>query len=73
MSVEIKVGSPTALLTIIFVTLKLVGFIAWSWVWVLSPLWIGASLAVIVVLVAATAAAWASRLALKWFNKSAKW
>ena len=28
-------------LTIIFIVLKLVGVITWSWVWVLSPLWIG--------------------------------
>ena len=29
------------LLTLIFITLKLTGYIAWSWVWVLSPIWIG--------------------------------
>lgn len=29
------------LLTIVFIVLKLTGYIAWSWVWVLSPLWIG--------------------------------
>lgn len=28
-------------LTTIFVVLKLIGIIGWSWVWVLSPLWIG--------------------------------
>jgi len=28
------------LLTIVFITLKLTGFIAWSWLWVLSPVWI---------------------------------
>lgn len=28
------------LLTIVFITLKLMGYIAWSWWWVLSPLWI---------------------------------
>lgn len=28
------------LLTIVFIVLKLVGTIQWSWVWVLSPLWI---------------------------------
>lgn len=26
-------------LTIIFITLKLLGIIHWSWVWVLSPMW----------------------------------
>lgn len=30
------------LLTIAFIVLKLVGVITWSWVWVLSPLWISA-------------------------------
>lgn len=27
-------------LTLIFVTLKLVGVITWSWWWVLSPIWL---------------------------------
>ena len=37
------------LLSILFIALKLTGFIRWSWLWVLSPLWI--SLAVWIVLV----------------------
>lgn len=28
------------LLTIVFIVLKLTGIISWSWVWVLSPVWI---------------------------------
>ena len=28
-------------LAIVFIVLKLTGVIAWSWVWVLCPLWIG--------------------------------
>lgn len=28
------------LLAIVFIALKLLGFIQWSWLWVLSPLWI---------------------------------
>lgn len=28
------------LLTIVFIVLKLVGVIGWSWWWVLSPVWI---------------------------------
>ena len=28
------------MLTIVFVTLKLTEVISWSWLWVLSPLWI---------------------------------
>lgn len=30
----------TGLLTILFIGLKLTGHITWSWVWVLSPIWI---------------------------------
>ncbi len=36
-------GLPTLLL-IIFIILKLTHVIDWSWLWVLSPLWIAASL-----------------------------
>lgn len=32
----------TDLLTVAFIVLKLCGVIAWSWWWVLSPLWISA-------------------------------
>lgn len=35
------IGWLITLLTVLFVYLKLVGSIAWSWWWVLSPLWIG--------------------------------
>lgn len=38
-------------LTIVFVVLKLVGVIAWSWWWVLSPLWISFGLWVVVALI----------------------
>lgn len=34
------------LLGIVFIILKLVGVISWSWLWVLSPIWIPATLAV---------------------------
>lgn len=30
----------TGVLAIVFIVLKLVGVINWSWFWVLSPLWI---------------------------------
>lgn len=36
------------LLTIAFIVLKLVGVITWSWVWVLSPLWISAVIYVVI-------------------------
>lgn len=38
------------LLTIVFIVLKLLGKITWSWWWVLSPLWISAGLAFLVLL-----------------------
>jgi uncharacterized protein (DUF983 family) len=38
------IGFP-GLLTVLFIGLKLTGNITWSWVWVLSPLWISALLA----------------------------
>lgn len=38
------------LLTIVFITLKLVGVIKWSWLWVLAPLWIPSVIAIIIFL-----------------------
>lgn len=38
------------LLTILFIGLKLTGYIDWSWTWVLSPLWISIGFALFVVL-----------------------
>lgn len=38
-------------LTIVFIVLKLVGVINWSWLWVLCPLWIDILLAIIVLVV----------------------
>jgi len=35
------------ILTLILITLKLCGVIAWSWLWVLSPLWIGYGIALV--------------------------
>lgn len=37
-----------SLLTIAFVILRLLGYIDWSWWWVLSPLWITFTLAFLV-------------------------
>jgi len=41
----------TGLLTIVFITLKLLDKINWSWWWVLSPLWISTALLIIVLLI----------------------
>ena len=45
------------LLTIAFIVLKLCGVIAWSWVWVLAPLWIS-WLLVLFILVVTCVAVW---------------
>jgi len=37
------------LLTIVFITLKLLGKITWSWLWVLSPIWISFSTVFIII------------------------
>ena len=39
------------LLTIVFIVLKLIGKITWSWVAVLSPLWIPIIIAILVFLI----------------------
>ncbi len=43
-------------LTVLFVGLKLTGYITWPWVWVLSPLWISALLVIVLVVIAALVA-----------------
>ena len=46
-------------LTLLFIALKLTGCITWSWIWVLSPIWISlgflAVLAILIVLLAKAA------------------
>ena len=37
----------TSLLAVLFIGLKLTGYIAWPWLWVLSPIWIPAALALL--------------------------
>ena len=50
------IGFP-GLLTILFIGLKLTGAISWSWIWVLSPLWIGWAVVLLIVAIALLAAA----------------
>lgn len=40
------------LLTIVFIILKLVGIIAWSWWWVLAPLWLPIALVLVIAVIA---------------------
>ncbi len=39
------------LLALIFITLKLLGVITWSWLWVLSPIWIPVATVVIICII----------------------
>lgn len=56
---ESEVGGGFAgLLTITFIVLKLCGVIAWSWLWVLSPLWITWAIALLVILVLYISEVW---------------
>ena len=41
----------TGLLTILFIGLKLTGYIQWSWWWVLSPIWISAILLIAILVI----------------------
>lgn len=47
----------TGLLTLVFIVLKLLGKISWSWLWVLSPIWIGAILVLLAIIIAVIVAA----------------
>lgn len=40
-----------SLLTLAFIVLKLTGVINWSWVWVLSPLWMSAIIILLLVII----------------------
>lgn len=40
-------------LTIVFIVLKILGYITWSWWWVLSPIWIPFALVIVVVIIGA--------------------
>ena len=44
-------GGIVTILTTVFVVLKVLGEIDWSWVWVLSPLWISAAIALLIILI----------------------
>lgn len=56
MSDKISNGSGlgfTGALTIAFIVLKLTNVITWSWWWVLSPIWILLSLAIVLLIIIA--------------------
>jgi hypothetical protein len=39
------------LLALLFIGLKLTGYITWSWWWVLSPLWIGFTIGILLLII----------------------
>jgi len=41
----------TGLLTLVFIVLKLCNVIEWSWLWVLSPIWISFGVVIILYLI----------------------
>ena len=41
----------TGLLTVLFVALKLLDVIDWSWWWVLSPIWIATIIGILILIV----------------------
>lgn len=47
----------TGLLTVVFITLKLLGKITWSWWWVVSPIWISILIWILIVIIGIAAAA----------------
>ena len=54
------------LLTIAFIVLKLCNVITWSWVWVLSPIWISVALVIIVCIIFAIYATVSESHKTKW-------
>ena len=49
-------------LTLLFIALKLTGHITWSWIWVLSPIWISISILALVFLIILLIDHWIHRL-----------
>jgi len=49
------------LLAIVFITLKLLGKIDWSWWWVLSPLWISGGIVLIILTIILIVYIWAHK------------
>lgn len=45
----------SSVLTLIFIVLKLTGFIDWSWLWVLAPTWISLLLVIVIAILLADA------------------
>lgn len=55
-NISINFGGFFGLLTILFIALKLLGVISWSWLWVLAPLWIPAAVLLVLIIILLIAA-----------------
>lgn len=51
----------TGALFLVFLVLKLTGYITWSWWWVTAPLWIGFLIAVSVIAIGLPLLLWSDR------------
>jgi len=49
-------------LTLLFIALKLTGCITWSWIWVLSPIWISLSVLTLLAIVIVLLQRWIDRM-----------
>lgn len=49
-----------SLLAVLFIGLKLTGYIDWSWWWVLAPLWLPAVIALVILALVGVVAWWLS-------------
>lgn len=45
------------ILTVVFITLKLIGEIAWPWIWVLAPAWIPTAVVFVIFIIVAVISA----------------
>ena len=65
-SKSVSVNFPfLGILTLIFITLKLTGHIAWSWWWVLSPLWIPVGIVLLIAIIAGIVLAFGGNVKLR--------
>lgn len=60
-NVSVKGLGFASVLTIVFIVLKLCHVIDWSWLWVLSPLWISAIITVLIVVIFFLFIGWINR------------
>lgn len=59
MKVNVHFGGAGTILTVLFVILKVMGKIDWSWWWVFAPLWLPFCIWIVIMLVIALLAVWA--------------